>query len=212
MNKTYKLTIQKSDGTYIDTATFTIPSTPGTYRLDLTLSNGNTITAGNIEVGLNPKTYRLDLTLSNGNIITAGSFTTPLCVGWHNRITDALEFVAGTGKSYNITRADVNGWADTASTRITGYLAVDTADTNFPRQDFTEETITSTTKSVVNYVDSGKVGSIRFTYTMKTDIKLVNGATNIIEIPTVIITDYSSRFGTTDVPGKLYITKIEQYY
>ena len=44
--KTYKLKINKSDGTYVETASFTIPDTAGTYSLTLTLSDGSTINAG----------------------------------------------------------------------------------------------------------------------------------------------------------------------
>lgn len=220
--KPFSLSISQGANT---TVSVSRTSSPNQHASTGALSSGATVYYGDVltisasaNSGYNLSTFTVNGTAWNsGNTITVTSAITVVTtaqyvVGWHNRITGTLEFVAGTGKSYNITRADVNGWADSASTRITGYLAVDTADTNFPQQDFTEETITTSTKSVVNYVDSGRVGSIRFTYTMKTDIKLVNGTTNIIGIPTVIITDYSSRFGTTDVPGKLYITKIEQYY
>lgn len=81
--KTYKLKINKSDGTYVETASFTIPDTAGTYSLTLTLSNGSTINAGNIVVGTEAKTYQLTLTLSDGSTINAGTFTTPAVAGWH---------------------------------------------------------------------------------------------------------------------------------
>lgn len=76
-NKTYRLTINKSDNTS-DVVTFTIPATAGTYNLSFTNSSGQTINAGNIVVGNSVKTYSLTLGLSNGTTINCGTIQTPI--------------------------------------------------------------------------------------------------------------------------------------
>lgn len=78
-NKTYRLTINKSDNTS-DVVTFTIPETAGTYNLSFTNSKGQTINAGNIVVGNNANTYSLTLGLSNGTTINCGTIETPALV------------------------------------------------------------------------------------------------------------------------------------
>lgn len=78
-DKTYRLTINKSDNTS-DVVTFTIPATAGTYNLSFTNSSGQTINAGNIVVGNSVKTYSLTLGLSNGTTINCGTIETPTLV------------------------------------------------------------------------------------------------------------------------------------
>ena len=82
-DKTYKLNISKSDGSFSDTVQFTIPQREGTYKIEFELSNGNKINAGNINVSTVEKTYKAEFQLSDGSTIDGGTFTTPITQGWH---------------------------------------------------------------------------------------------------------------------------------
>ena len=81
-DKTYKLNISKSDGSFSDSVQFTIPQREGTYKIEFELSNGNKVNAGNINVSTVEKTYKAEFQLSNGNTIDGGTFTTPIAQGW----------------------------------------------------------------------------------------------------------------------------------
>ncbi len=82
-DKTYKLNISKSDGSFSDSVQFTIPQREGTYKIEFELSNGNKVNAGNINVSTVEKTYRAEFQLSDGNTIDGGTFTTPVAESWH---------------------------------------------------------------------------------------------------------------------------------
>lgn len=81
-DKTYKLNISKSDGSFSDTVQFTIPQREGTYKIEFELSNGNKVNAGNITVSSVEKTYKAEFKLSDGSTIDGGTFTTPVTEGW----------------------------------------------------------------------------------------------------------------------------------
>lgn len=81
-DKTYKLNISKSDGSFSDSVHFTIPQKEGTYKIEFELSNGNKVNAGNINVSTVEKTYKAEFQLSDGNTIDGGTFTTPVSEGW----------------------------------------------------------------------------------------------------------------------------------
>lgn len=81
-DKTYKLNISKSDGSFSDSVQFTIPQKEGTYKVEFELSNGNKVNAGNINVSPVEKTYKAEFQLSDGNTIDGGTFTTPISEGW----------------------------------------------------------------------------------------------------------------------------------
>lgn len=81
-DKTYKLNISKSDGSFSDSVQFTIPQREGTYKVEFELSNGNKVNAGNIIVSSVAKTYKAEFKLSDGNTIDGGTFTTPIVAGW----------------------------------------------------------------------------------------------------------------------------------
>lgn len=81
-DKTYKLNISKSDGSFSDSVQFTIPQREGTYKVEFELSNGNKVNAGNINVSTVEKTYKAEFQLSDGNTIDGGTFTTPITQGW----------------------------------------------------------------------------------------------------------------------------------
>lgn len=82
-DKTYKLNISKSDGSFSDSVQFTIPQKEGTYKVEFELSNGNKVNAGNIIVSPVEKTYKAEFQLSDGNTIDGGTFTTPVTASWH---------------------------------------------------------------------------------------------------------------------------------
>ena len=82
-DKTYKLNISKSDGSFSDSVQFTIPQREGTYKVEFELSNGNKVNAGNIIVSPVEKTYKAEFKLSDGNTIDGGTFTTPIAKSWH---------------------------------------------------------------------------------------------------------------------------------
>ena len=82
-DKTYKLNISKSDGSFSDSVQFTIPQREGTYKVEFELSNGNKVNAGNINVSTVEKTYKAEFQLSDGNTIDGGTFTTPVAKSWH---------------------------------------------------------------------------------------------------------------------------------
>ena len=82
-DKTYKLNISKSDGSFSDSVQFTIPQREGTYKIEFVLSNGNKVNAGNINVSNVEKTYKTEFQLSDGSTIDGGTFTTPITQGWH---------------------------------------------------------------------------------------------------------------------------------
>ena len=128
-NKTYKLNISKSDGSFNDSVQFTIPQREGTYKIEFELSNGNKVNAGNINVSTVEKTYKAEFQLSDGSKIDGGTFTTPITQGWHTVLegskdvvvhrvttgtfTDGSGMYSGSGiKQYSIT-------SNTYRTRIT---------------------------------------------------------------------------------------------
>lgn len=82
-DKTYKLNISKSDGSFNDSVQFTIPQREGTYKVEFELSNGNKVNAGNINVSTVEKTYKAEFQLSDGSTIDGGTFTTLITQGWH---------------------------------------------------------------------------------------------------------------------------------
>ena len=82
-DKTYKLNISKSDGSFSDSVQFTIPQREGTYKVEFELSNGNKVNAGNINVSPVEKTYKAEFQLSDGTTIDGGTFTTPVTASWH---------------------------------------------------------------------------------------------------------------------------------
>lgn len=128
-DKTYKLNISKSDGSFNDSVQFTIPQREGTYKVEFELSNGNKVNAGNINVSTVEKTYKAEFQLSDGSTIDGGTFTTPITQGWKTvwegsesvtvpRVTtgsfaDGSGMYSGSGKKqYSIT-------SNTYRTRIT---------------------------------------------------------------------------------------------
>lgn len=95
VDKTYKLNISKSDGSFSDSVQFTIPQKEGTYKVEFELSNGNKVNAGNINVSPVEKTYKAEFQLSDGNTIDGGTFTTPVTECWKT-VWEGSEIVNST--------------------------------------------------------------------------------------------------------------------
>ena len=198
-DKTYKLNITKSDGSFSDSVQFTIPQREGTYKVEFELSNGNKVNAGNINVSTVEKTYKAEFQLSNGNTIDGGTFTTPITQGWRivwegskdvvvhrvttGTFTDGSGMYSGSGKKqYPIT-------SNTYRTRITY-----TVGSGFSQ----------TTEITTSYITltSGNTSSVS---------ACINDSSNNIDFMTVIKSNKPNEkvfyFGES-----VTLTKIEQYY
>lgn len=198
-DKTYKLNISKSDGSFSDSVQFTIPQREGTYKIEFELSNGNKVNAGNINVSTVEKTYKAEFMLSDGSTIDGGTFTTPITQGWHTvfegsedvvvpRVTtgafaDGSGMYSGSGTNqYSIT-------SNTYRTRITYIVG---------------SGLSQTTELTTSYITltAGSNSSVS---------ACINGSSNNIDFLTKIKSDKPSTkvfyFGESVI-----LTKIEQYY
>lgn len=128
-DKTYKLNITKSDGSFNDSVQFTIPQREGIYKVEFELSNGNKVNAGNINVSTVEKTYKAEFHLSDGSTIDGGTFTTPITQGWHT-VLEGNEnvvllgvttgyFADGSGMYSGLGRKQYSITSNTYRTRIT---------------------------------------------------------------------------------------------
>lgn len=198
-DKTYKLNISKSDGSFNDSVQFTIPQREGTYKVEFELSNGNKVNAGNINVSTVEKTYKTEFQLSDGSTIDGGTFTTPITQGWHTvlegsenvvvpRVTtesfsDGSGMYSGSGKKqYSIT-------SNTYRTRITYIVG---------------SGISQTTEITTS--------SIRLTAGSNSSVSVwINNSSNNIDFVTKIKSNKPNTrvlyFGES-----VTLTKIEQYY
>ena len=198
-DKTYKLNISKSDGSFNDSVQFTIPQKEGTYKVEFELSNGNKVNAGSINVSTVEKTYKAEFQLSDGSKIEGGTFTTPVVVPeWH---------VAWEGSEHlNLTRANPSKQSafDVAGkqTRISGYATNDKFDNiNFNAVELSAESVVlvSERREEVDWVYSISVNG-----KITTDGKIeINGTARGTNVNTG-----AREFYSIDV----YITKIEQFY
>lgn len=138
-DKTYKLNISKSDGSFSDSVQFTIPQREGTYKVEFELSNGNKVNAGNIIVSNVEKTYKAEFKLSDGRTIDGGTFTTPVVKGWKTiwegsegvhafRATTGL-FADGSGMYSGSKTIQHTIISNTYPTRITFILAQESPQT-----------------------------------------------------------------------------------
>ena len=126
-DKTYKLNISKSDGSFSDSVRFTIPQREGTYKIEFELSNGNKVNAGNIIVSNVEKTYKTEFKLSDGSTIDGGTFTTPVVAGWKT-VWTGNETVASFSykseqagsKTVTLTNETLSGVDWSRPTKITG--------------------------------------------------------------------------------------------
>ena len=198
-DKTYKLNISKSDGSFSDSVQFTIPQREGTYKIEFELSNGNKVNAGNINVSTVEKTYKAEFQLSNGNTIDGGTFTTPIAQGWRivwegskdvvvhrvktGTFTDGSGLYSGSGKKqYPIT-------SNTYRTRITYIVG---------------SGLSQTTEITTSYISltSGNTSSVS---------ACINDSSNNIDFMTIIKSS-SPNEKVFYVGEPVTLTKIEQYY
>lgn len=198
-DKTYKLNISKSDGSFNDSVQFTIPQREGTYKVEFELSNGNKVNAGNINVSTVEKTYKAEFQLTDGSTIDGGTFTTPIAQGWHTILEGSEDVVvsrvktgsfadgsgmySGSGKKqYSIT-------SNTYRTRITYIVGSGLSQTT----ELTTSPITLT---------AGSNSSVS---------AWINGSSNNIDFVTTIKSNKPNAkvlyFGES-----VTLTKIEQYY
>lgn len=126
-DKTYKLNISKSDGSFSDTVQFTIPQREGTYKIEFELSNGNKVNAGNVIVSNVEKTYKTEFQLSDGNKIDGGTFTTPVVAGWKtvwtgNETVASFSYKSESAgsKTVTLTNETLAGVDWSRPTKITG--------------------------------------------------------------------------------------------
>lgn len=215
--KTYKLKINKSDGTYVETASFTIPDTAGTYSLTLTLSNGSTINAGNIVVGSAAKTYQLTLTLSNGSTINAGTFTTPATAQWRTVWTGNEQVAIISYKDENagnrtvtLTNETLAGVDWSRPTKITGVATAIAGVTASNKEELNAlELIDGNSIRLVgvSVIDtSGGVSSIK----AQAEMRITRNASNSNAIVSASCERDVSNAG--DFFLWLRLTKVEQYY
>lgn len=215
-NKTYKLIITKSDGSFSDTVRFTIPQREGIYKVEFELSNGNKVNTGNINVSNVAKTYKAEFQLSDGNTIDGGTFTTPIVAGWHT-VWTGNEWVANIsykGETTGIKEVILNN--DTLSgvdwskpTKITG-TAVATAGVKTETKEITElELIDGNTEKLVgiSVVDTiGDASSIK----ANAEMRITRNASNLNAIVRASCERNVSNTGLFFL--RLNLSKIEQYY
>lgn len=208
-DKTYKLNITKSDGSFSDSVQFTIPQKEGTYKVEFELSNGNKVNAGNIIVSNVAKTYKAEFQLSDGNTIDGGTFTTPIVAGWKTvwtgneqvaRITFRSES-KGT-KTVTLTNTTLAGVDWSKPTRITGIATAEKAFGGSNSQDITGlELIDNQWEYLVGHSELNK-GYI--------DMSIKRNAS----VPEVVVSATCERLatGAGQFGADLVITKVEQYY
>ena len=198
-DKTYKLNISKSDGSFSDSVQFTIPQREGTYKIEFELSNGNKVNAGNIIVSNVAKTYKAEFQLSDGNTIDGGTFTTPITQGWRTvwegsepvevaRVTTG-SFADGSGMYTGSGTTHYSITSNTYRTRITYIVGSGLSQTT----ELTTSYITLTAGS--NSSVSARINSSSNNIDFMTTIKSNKPNTRVLY------------FGES-----VTLTKIEQYY
>lgn len=197
-DKTYKLNISKSDGSFNDSVQFTIPQKEGTYKVEFELSNGNKVNAGSINVSTVEKTYKAEFQLSDGNTIDGGTFTTPVVVPeWH---------VVGGGEELYLTKQNptkqLSFEPGGKRTRLTGYTVTEKVDNvNFNAVELSTENVVLASG---NRESGAWLYSITVNGKITTDGKIeINGTARGTNVNTGGREFYSMT---------VYITKIEQFY
>lgn len=215
-DKTYKLNITKSDGSFSDTVQFTIPQKEGTYKVEFELSNGNKVNAGNIIVSNVEKTYKTEFKLSDGSTIDGGTFTTPIVAGWHTvwtgneRVANISYKGETTGaKEVILTNDKLPGVDWSKPTKITGE-AVATAGVNTETKEITEleliDGISEKLAGIFVINTSGGVSSIK----ANAEMRITRHASNLNAIVSASCERNVSNAGIFFL--RLNLTKVEQYY
>lgn len=208
-DKTYKLNITKSDGSFSDSVQFTIPQREGIYKVEFELSNGNKVNAGNINVSNVAKTYKAEFQLSDGNTIDGGTFTTPVVAGWKTvwtgnqtvaRFFYKLE-QAGR-KTVTLTNTTLAGVDWSRPTKITG---VATAQSSFGGSNTNDLSSLELIDNQPEYL----VGRSDL-YKASIDMSIIRNAST----SEVIVSATCERLATGAgiFIANLLLTKVEQYY
>lgn len=210
-DKTYKLNITKSDGSFSDSVQFTIPQREGIYKVEFELSNGNKVNAGNINVSNVAKTYKAEFKLSDGSTIDGGTFSTPVVAGWKtvwtgNQTVASFSYKSeqeGT-KTVTLTNTTLAGVDWSRPTKITGVATAQSGgifgESN--TKDLSSlELIDGESVHLVSKSDLHK-GSI--------DMSIIRNAS----VPEVVVSATCERLvtGAGMYVANLVITKVEQYY
>lgn len=209
-DKTYKLNISKSDGSFSDIVQFTIPQREGTYKVEFELSNGNKVNAGNIIVSNVAKTYKAEFQLSNGNTINGGTFTTPVVAGWKT-VWTGNETVAGFlfpieqagRKTVTLTNETLAGVDWSRPTKITG---VATAGMEFGENSNIKDL------SSIELIDGTAERLVDHSELLKGMIYLFiirNASSSTVEVRATC-ERYETNAG--NFMANLVITKVEQFY
>ena len=215
-DKTYKLNISKSDGSFSDSVQFTIPQREGTYKIEFVLSNGNKVNAGNINVSAVEKTYKAEFQLSDGSTIDGGTFTTPIVAGWKtvwtgNERVANISYKGETSgnKSVTLTNETLAGVDWSRPTKITGE-AVATVGIKTETKEITAlELIDSNSEKLVgiSVIDtSGGVTSIK----AQAEMRITRNASSSNAIVSASCERNVSNAGIFFL--RLNLTKVEQYY
>lgn len=215
-DKTYKLNVTKSDGSFNDSVQFTIPQREGTYKIEFELSNGNKVNAGNINVSSVAKTYKAEFQLSDGNTIDGGTFTTPIVAGWktvwtgNERVANISYKGETTGrKEVVLTNGTLSGVDWSRPTKITGE-AVATVGIKTKTKEITAlELINGNSEYLVGISvkdTSGGVSSIK----AQAEMRITRNASNSNAIVSALCERNVSNAGFFFL--RLDLTKVEQYY
>lgn len=208
-DKTYKLNISKSDGSFSDSVQFTIPQREGTYKVEFELSNGNKVNAGNINVSTVEKTYKAEFQLSDGSKINGGTFTTPVAEGWHTVWTGNTEFKQSFRTSIEEQIAGYYGIKSISFNEIT----IDKP----TRIDFTIENSAGTVKTETAFVVENNISNMLFETNNPTSIikeysisvSIVN---QLLEFTFSAFTNKPRQTVNPASVGYVKLTKIEQFY
>lgn len=215
-DKTYKLNITKSDGSFSDSVQFTIPQREGTYKVEFELSNGNKVNAGNIIVSNVEKTYKTEFQLSDGNTIDGGTFTTPVVRSWrtvwtgNERVVNISYKGETTGtKEVTLTNDTLSGVDWSRPTKITG-VAVATAGINTETREITElELIDGNSEYLVGLSVKDTTGGVT-SIKAQVEMRITRYASNSNAIVRTSCERNVSNAGIFFL--RLNITKVEQYY
>ena len=208
-DKTYKLNIIKSDGSFSDTVRFTIPQREGIYKVEFELSNGNKVNAGNINVSNVEKTYKAEFKLSDGSTIDGGTFTTPVVAGWKTVWTGNEQVARFTfrseqkgNKTVTLTNTTLAGVDWSKPTKITGVANAEKAFGESSSRDITGlELIDNQQEYLVGHSELNK-GSIDMSITRNSSVSEV----------VVSATCERLASGAVQFAADLVITKVEQFY
>ena len=198
-DKTYKLNISKSDGSFNDSVQFTIPQREGTYKVEFELSNGNMVNAGNINVSAVEKTYKAEFQLSDGSKIDGGTFTTPITQGWRT-VWEGSEYV-------QVARVTTGSFTD-ISGMYTGSATIHysiNSNTYRTRITYTVGSgFSQTTELTTSYITLTSGNNSRVS-------ARINSSSNNIDFMTVVKSNKPNA-GVLYFGEPVTLTKIEQYY